>query len=158
MAQRQDIIDIINGKVNTYTFNTKTELEQVINDAEAVAEYQFKTGDIFLIREKSEPDYWWEETPNYMYLTAYDTEDIEGLNGFARVLDARSIDYEKVEEIDNRLDGLTFKQAIEYKDTNILENGIYEYDSGNNRLYLWQNNSRIEQPVDQNTFYIVREV
>lgn len=162
---RNSLLNVINGKVDTHTFSTSAELTTLINDAEMFAEYQdvsgktFKTGDVILIRDELEPDYWWESREtSFMLLESYDDRDIEGLLGFARVLEARSIDIEKVNEIDNRLDGLSFKQTYEYAEGNTLPNGSYEYDPGNDKLYLWVSGSRVEQPIDPNTIYITREV
>lgn len=57
-----DIVEIANGKCNSYVFDTVEELDTWLSNAENTS--KLKTGDVFYIRAVDIPDYWWDSNTN----------------------------------------------------------------------------------------------
>lgn len=59
-ASLADIIDVAQGKTNTYVFDTEEDLDNWLTDDINVV--TLSTGDVFLIRDTETPDFWWDKT------------------------------------------------------------------------------------------------
>ena len=154
--------NLANGRCKTYVFDDKATLQAWIETLDTETLEELNSGDVFLLRSVGEPDYWWEPVGEVALLAAYSDEDIvvDG-KGAARILETTKVDFSILDEYahkQNDLDGLTFKRVYEYNNGASYADGALEYDTTNKKLYRWSNGNRIEEQIDENTIYIIKEV